>query len=66
LFLKENTAVGDNTSVKLQQLGRLYWHFLSLILRYVFCCSKHKQNHSAVKWNMLLMFVHRNSVSASL
>jgi len=66
LYLKENTAVGDNTSAKLQLLGRLYWQFLSLALRCVFCCSKQKQNHSAVMWNMSLMFVHQNDVSASL
>jgi hypothetical protein len=47
--MKENTAVGDNTSAKLQLLGKFYWQFLSLVLRYVFCCSTQKQNRSAVK-----------------
>jgi len=66
LYLKGNTAVGDNTSGKLQLLGRLYWQFLSLVLRYVFFCSTQKQSHSAVKWNTSLMFVQWNGLSASL
>jgi len=33
LHLQENTAVGDNTSAKLQLFGRLYWQLLSLVLR---------------------------------
>jgi len=66
LYLKDNTVVGGNTSAKLQLLGRLYWQFLPLVLRYVFCCSKQKQNHSAVKCNKSLMFVHWNGVSVSL
>jgi len=66
LYLKENTVVGDNTSAELQLLGRLYWQFLSLVLRYVFCCRKQKQKHSAIKWNMSLVFVHQKDISTSL